>query len=96
MDETMGNEGINKLAGVFQNRMKGISEKPAALDFGTINRDMSLTTNGFPQPIPKSDYVVCGSVGGRTYRIKAGDRVLVAWVGDDACIIYVIVSGNSL
>lgn len=118
MDETMGNEGINKLAGVFQSRMKGISEKPVVLDFGSINGDMSLTTNAFPQPIPKSDYMVCrqltiGKKGDELTnlrgteqkdvmipetmrKLKAGDRVLVAWVGDDACIIDIILSGNSL
>ena len=42
MDDTMGNEGINKLAGVFQGRMKSMSDKPQVLDFGVIQSDMSL------------------------------------------------------
>lgn len=138
MNDTMGNEGVNKLAGVLQGRMKGISESPAVLDFGTINSDMSLTTNLFPQPIPKSDYMVCRQLTlgpkddvltktqyiGKTTKdgrhsshtatdqygahvhevlipenmrkLKAGDRVLVAWVGDDPCIVDLVLSGSSL
>ena len=36
MESTMGNEGINKLAAVFQNRMHGMTDKPEVLDFGVI------------------------------------------------------------
>lgn len=174
MEGTMGNEGINKLAGVLQNRIKTVTAKPAILDIGEIGGDMSLTTNQFPQPIPQTDYIVCrqltlgpkdflltktqdigkshsgshlhntinascteggsvsGTVGqetgaapdppeypGRPVRekgedshdgehqhhvlipekmrsIKPGDRVLVAWVGDDACIIDLILPGTAV
>ena len=104
---------MNKLAGVFQSRMKSLGGSPRALDFGTINGDMSLTTNGFPQPIPKNDYMVCRLAGGlmlqtavagedaHTHaaelpKVKPGDRVLVAWAGDDACVLDVIVPGSAL
>lgn len=130
MEGTMGNEGINKLAGILQGRMKSMAEKPAALDIGQIGSDMSLTTNQFPQPIPKSDYLVCrqltlgekgeqltktaldgththpGTSGGahehkvlipeKMRKLKPGDRVLVAWVGDDACVIDIILPGTAL
>ena len=59
MESTMGNEGINKLAAVFQNRMHGMTDKPEVLDFGVIQGDMSLLTNRFPRPIPQKDYMVC-------------------------------------
>lgn len=59
MESTMGNEGINRLTEVLQNRMHGLSEKPQVLDFGVIQGDMSLLTNKFPVPIPQSDYMVC-------------------------------------
>ena len=89
MDDTMGNEGINKLAGVFQGRMKSMSDKPQVLDFGTIQRDMSLVTNQFPKPIPRTDFMVCRQLT-QGIKLKPGDRVLVAWVGDDACVVDII------
>lgn len=96
----MGNEGINKLAGVFQNRIKQIGEKPQILDFGTIQEDMSLITNKFPKAIPKDDYMVCRTVtlpdtDGEMI-LRPGRRVFVAWTGDDPCIIDVILSGKSI
>lgn len=131
MEGTMGNEGINKLAGVLQGRMKSMAEQPASLDIGQIGSDMSLTTNQFPQPIPKNDYLVCrqltlgpvraeltttaqdgshshpGVGGGGSHshsvlipekmrKLKPGDRVLVAWLGDDACVIDIILPGSAL
>lgn len=130
MDGTMGNEGINKLAGVMQGRMKNMADKPAALDIGQIGSDMSLTTNQFPKPIPRTDYLVCrqltlGATGGKLTEtktqgkheghlagdgshdheikipekmrsIKPGDRVLVAWVGDDAVVVDIILPATSV
>lgn len=120
MAGTMGNEGINKLAGVFQGRMHSMGGKPEPLDFGEIKGDMSLVTNRFPRPVPKSDYVVCrqltlGAEGeklaetdgveghvheigvpGPMRKVRPGDRVLVAWVGDDPCVVDVILSGDVL
>ncbi len=137
MENTTGNEGINKLAGVLQSRMRSIGEKPRILDFGSIQSDMSLITNRFPKPIPQSDYLVCrqltlgaentpiyvkpltqenGDFDGRhglhvsgngrhrhillipekMRSLKAGDRVLVAWVGDDACVIDIILPATAL
>ena len=160
MESTMGNEGINKLAAVFQNRMHGMTDKPEVLDFGVIQGDMSLLTNRFPRPIPQTDYMVCrqltlgpthnilaktqdigmphsgthlhlvnGPVGVATgpapdppipsertaggdghdgehqhhvlipekmRQIKPGDRVLVAWVGDDACVIDLVLPATEV
>ena len=59
MENSMGNEGINKLAAVFQDRMRQMGERPQTLDFGVIQGDMSLLLNGFPKPIPPQDYLVC-------------------------------------
>lgn len=59
MDET--NQGMNKLAQVFQERIGRNQGANSALvlDFGTIQADYSLKTNTFSIPIPKSDYHVC-------------------------------------
>ena len=172
MESTMGNEGINKLAAVFQNRMHGMTDKPEVLDFGVIQEDMSLLTNRFPRPIPQTDYMVCrqltlgpthntlaktqdigmphsgshihnthgltcthhggtqqGTTGEATgpapdppipsqrtaggdssdgmhqhhvlipekmRQIKPGDRVLVAWVGDDACVVDIVLPATEV
>jgi len=92
MGGTMGSEGINRLASVLQGRMRTIGDKPQELDFGVIQEDMSLLMNRFPKPIPQKDYVVCGRARG----INPGDRVLAAWVGDDVCVIDVILPGTTI
>lgn len=94
MEGTMGNEGINKLAGVMQSRMKRMADKPSALDIGQIGGDMSLTTNQFPKPIPQTDYLVCRPMAMRD--VKPGERVLVAWVGDDAVVIDSILPATAM
>lgn len=171
MENTMGNEGVNRLAAVFQNRMHNITERPEILDFGVIQGDMSLLTNRFPCPIPQTDYMVCrqltlgptnnilaktqdigmphsgshihktidetgscgctvsGTVGEETgpapdppipsersaggdssdgmhqhhvlipekmRQIKPGDRVLVCWVGDDACVVDIVLPATEV
>ena len=58
----MASEGINRLARALENRTKDYLDKPPVLDFGTIQDDMSLLTNYFPQPIPYEDYSICRSV----------------------------------
>lgn len=123
MDNSMGNEGSNKLAAVLQDRMRQMSERPQTLDFGVIQGDMSLLLNGFPKPIPQKDYLVCrlltlgatgeaycettseghhvhnhqGIIPEKMRSIKPGDRVLVAWVGeDDAYVIDIIMPGTAI
>lgn len=97
MESTMGNEGINKLASVLQGRMHETGRKPQTMDFGKIQGDMSLLTNQFPKPIPQGDYMVCRQLTlAVTGKMKPGDRVLVAWAGDDACVIDVILPGTAV
>ena len=99
-------EGVNKLARAIQKRVQDLNNPDLTLDFGGIQSDFSLKTNTFPIPIPKSDYLVllhtyC-DIGatvtsdnqlkiGKQLSIKPGDRVLVAWVGNDAVVIDVLV-----
>lgn len=105
-------EGVNRLAGVLQNRTKLVTEKPSMVDVGEIQSDLSLLTNKFPMSIPKSDYMVCRSVtwgkvgdlleesfqvGESTRWLQSGDRVLVVWLDDcDPCVVDLIVSGSSI
>lgn len=54
------NLGVNKLAQVMQQRMSRNQDAAGGLvlDFGTIQKDMSLKTNTFSIPIPQTDYHV--------------------------------------
>ena len=116
------NEGVNRLGRVLREQMKGMGERPPLLDFASIEPDMSLKLNTFPEPIPQTDYVVCRSVafgavdsviittqqgGGsphtheiladdKTRWLQPGDRVLVAWVGDDPCVIDLILPATEI
>ena len=75
MAENKGSPGLSKLARVISNRAEkvaGKAERDLVLDFGSINKDMSLLTNTFPIPIPRSEYHVCRLVGGLAYTISGG------------------------
>lgn len=77
------NNGISRLAGVMDSRMKQQSETPLLLDFGTVKKNGSLITNTFPKTIAKGDYTILEG-----FEHKGKDtRVLVAWVEDDAVVI---------
>ncbi len=86
-------------------QVAGQTEGNLVLDFGSIQSDYSLLTNTFPKSIPKSDYYVCRHISGMSFssgtadghyhtvsptKIKAGDRVLVAWIQNDPVVIDVI------
>lgn len=112
-----GNPGINKMCRVISQRAEkvaGKAERDLDIDFGQIQGDMSLLTNTFPIPIPRSEYHVCRLVDGLSFQIsggahggheggngshthtvklpglKAGDRVLVAWIQNEAVVIDVV------
>lgn len=106
-----GISGISRLGGVLVERMITQNESGLILDFGSIQANYSLKTNTFPIAIPKSDYTVCRLVSGITVqldsmggqaqsitlpKLQPGDRVLVAWIKDEATVIDVIVSANNL
>jgi len=86
-----GNPGINKLAYTLSQRIKRENESGLIIDYGVINQDYSLKTNTFSVAIPKADYVVCRQLesGGG---LSPNDRVLVAWIQNDAVIIDLISS----
>lgn len=113
-----GSPGINKMCRVISSRAEkvaGKAERDLIMDFGQIQNDMSLLTNTFPIPIPRSDYHVCRLIGGLKYNIsdgshgghengngshahtaeppllKKGDRVLVAWIQNEAVVIDVVI-----
>lgn len=86
------NSGTNKLANVLIKRIKKEGESPLFLDFGEIQENESLTTNTFPVAIPKGQYSICRHINGidEFPALCVGDRVLVAWVNNEAVVIDVI------
>lgn len=110
MSKGRNTPNISGFAGAIRGVAKGIvDDQPTLLDFGEIRGDKSLLTNRFGVPIPKDDYVICRglahgaltttSAEGHAHRVtipkvKPGDRVLVAWVDDDAVIIDVILNAD--
>ena len=97
MNPSSGNPGLSKLASILQGQMQKNQEANSALvlDFGEIQADYSLLTNTYPIPIPKTDYLVCRCVSYKPvqalpenmYWVRPGDRVLVAWVQNDAIVV---------
>lgn len=54
----MANSGVSKLAQVIAERISSQTQRPDALELGTIQQDMSLKLDRFTVPIPKGDYLV--------------------------------------
>ncbi len=84
MAQQTGNPGANKLARVIQRRisLNVNSQSALPLEFGVIQGDGSLLVDTFRYPIPAGDYLRCAAC-----TAQAGDRVLVAWVQNDAVVI---------
>ncbi len=76
------------------------------IDFGTIGGDFSLVPDSLGLPIPKGDYMMnlaltgdgySAEAGGHKHQltkqrpIKSGDRVLIAWSGNDPAVLCVLV-----
>lgn len=111
---------MQRLGDTLASRMKKTSNAavPTTLELGTINGNLSLTTDSLPTPIPKGDYMVNLMLAGSSYKtgsdthshdggeknthshslpsvfrsLKSGDRVLVAWCGNEPIVVAVVVS----
>jgi len=115
---------MQRLGNVLASRMKTTpaAAVPMTIELGTINSNLSLTTDSLPTPIPKGDYMINIMLASDTYRtsseshshsggshshsggdhdhalpdvfraLKAGDRVLVAWCGNEPVVIAIVVS----
>lgn len=98
MNATGGNHGINHLARTLQSRMERNQNARSTLmlDFGSIQPDYSLLTNTYPIPIPKRDYMVCRQLTLGSVNLLPGDRVLVAWVQNDAIVVDLVLPATVL
>lgn len=110
---------MQRLSLTLDGRMKQTSSAavPTTIELGTINANLSLTTDSLRVPIPKGDYMIntmlsggnnqTGSTslsyGGETQShghslpsafrgLKGGERVLVAWCGNEPVVIAIVVS----
>lgn len=54
----MAKSGASKLAQVIAERIASQTQRPDALELGTIQADMGLKLDRFAVPIPKGDYLV--------------------------------------
>lgn len=88
------NPGSAKLAEALVGRIRKENESPQVLDFGTITSDGGLQTDTFKAVIPKGSYTVVRHLKlGSMRSIQPGDRVLVAWVQNEAVVIDIIMAG---
>lgn len=110
---------MQRLSLTLDGRMKKTSSAaiPTTIELGTINANLSLTTDSLPVPIPKGDYTInimlAGgsnqtgsetlSYGGESLThshslpsafrgLRGGDRVLVAWCGNEPVVVAIVVS----
>lgn len=74
-----------RLSAILANRMKKTADGavPIAIELGVVNSNLSITTDSLQAAIPKSDYMLTGGAQG----LRAGDRILVAWCGNDPVVI---------
>ena len=123
-------QGANELTNTLKGMMKSMMTTPPVLDFGIIHSDYSLTTNSFPQTIPKNQYSVCRQLlynpavpltetyvdgshghpdasppGEHSHQVRLprkmrwlrpGDKVLVAWVHNEAVVIDIVYNAEHL
>lgn len=110
MSKGRNSPNASRLAGIMAGIGAQGNDSSGILDFGEIGSDKSLICNSFPIPIPKGDYLICRRLTGGTYTssrqaahthtvtlpgLAVGDRVLVAWVGNDAVVVDVIISADT-
>ena len=81
-------QNINRLGDILEERMKKTVGAAAtvATEMGTINENMSLTPDSLQADIPQGDYYTIKS----RYTMQPGDRVLIAWCGNDPVIAGII------
>lgn len=101
----MSRNPIEELGALFDSTMRRrikANETPT-LELGTINGNMALQVDSLGNSIPKGEYMVAlrltlrqidASVSppGALRGLKAGDRVLVAWAGNEPVVIDVVAS----
>jgi len=90
--------GIGRLTEAIKRTVMSGQMQSVAFDFGEIRHDYSLLCNTFDQPIPKSEYLICRALSGqgRLPKVKPGDRVLIACVGNDFVLVDIIYEASEV
>lgn len=99
---------MQRLGNMLSDRMKKTAGayKTTALELGTINSNLSLTIDSLSGTVPKGDYMVNIMLTGSEpvdtgqenplpsviKKLEGGDRVLVAWCGNEPVVIAVVIS----
>lgn len=99
---------IKRLGNVLSGRMKATSKAftTVPIELGTVNKNLSITTDSLQATIPKGDYMVNlaltgGTISGDDHShdlptafrgLRAGDRILVAWCGYEPVVVAIVVS----
>lgn len=102
------NSNIQRLGNALSSQMKKTADAavPTTLELGSIRDNLSLTTDSLRSLIPRGEYMVNlmltgteDSGGGGGYElpanfrgIKDGDRVLVAWCGNEPVVVAIVIS----
>ena len=84
---------MQRLGATLSNRMKRTANGAVktTIELGVVNSNLSITTDSLQDPIPKGDYMVNSMMTG-SRAISKGDRVLVAWCGNEPVVIAIVVS----
>lgn len=85
---------MNRLGEVLVDKMRRTSAAAVrpTVELGTINGNLSLTTDGLRRQIPKGEYMVNLMLTDSSNSLKSGDRVLVVWCGGEPVIVAIVVS----
>lgn len=80
---------IQRLGNTLSGRMKKTAGAAVTVstELGLINDNMSMTPDSLQADIPQGDYMITQDL-----EVAAGDRVLVAWCGDEPVVVAVVVS----
>lgn len=96
-------KNTQRLGSVLSRRMKATAGAavPTTMELGRIGGNLSLTTDSLRAAIPRGEYMVnIMLTGSKTINgeslpnslrsLSAGDRVLVAWCGNEPVVIAIV------
>ena len=86
-----GNGGAAQFVEALRLAVQGKNSPERVADFGTINSDYGLVMDSFPVAIPRGEWsMIRQPTAGTDAGLKPGDRVMAAWVGNEAVVIGIV------
>ena len=97
----MGEHNTKRLAKLLSDRMKETSKAAVrtTIELGLFNNDRSITPDSLRDRIPKGEYMInsvlttVDSHSEKLFPLKGGDRILIAWCGDEPVVIAKVTRG---